>query len=138
MSPILKIHLAVTLYMTGVIWFIQLVHYPLFSAVKQDHGVFAQNHQNRTGLVVGPPMLVELFTAILLLFGNEPRLALWANLALLAVIWAATGFLQVPCHRRLLNGFDPTTHRRLVHSNWIRTAAWSLRSLLLLALAGGS
>lgn len=30
---LLLVHAAVTLYMTGVIWFVQVVHYPLFSCV---------------------------------------------------------------------------------------------------------
>jgi hypothetical protein len=42
--------------------------------------------------------------------------------------------LQVPAHGVLAEGFDADAHRRLVASNWIRTIAWTARSLLLLAL----
>jgi hypothetical protein len=49
---------------------------------------------------------------------------------LLAVIWLSTVFLQVPCHNRLVSGFDQATYERLVNSNWIRTIAWSLRGAL--------
>jgi hypothetical protein len=32
MGPLLLAHAAATLFMVGVIWFVQLVHYPLFAA----------------------------------------------------------------------------------------------------------
>ncbi len=135
MSPIWKIHFAATLYMTGVIWFVQIVHYPLFDAVRENHGRFANRHQSRTGFVVAPVMLVELFTAVLLMV-RAPSTPLVANLVLIAVIWAVTFAVSVPCHQRLLEGFDTAVHRRLVASNWLRTAAWSARALLLLMLWG--
>lgn len=55
-----------------------------------------------------------------------------AGLALVAVIWLSTALLQVPCHELLCVGFDPAVHQRLVWTNWIRTAAWSLRGFLVL------
>ena len=60
--------------------------------------------------------------------------ALWMGLFLLLVIWLSTALLQVPCHNRLVNGFDPKIHHRLVKTNWIRTVAWSLRAIIALNL----
>jgi hypothetical protein len=54
---------------------------------------------------------------------------------LLAVIWISTAFVQVPCHEQLSQGFDKAVHQRLVWTNWLRTAAWSLRALLVLWMA---
>ena len=65
------------------------------------------------------------------------RGAVWAGLALLAVIWLSTALVQVPLHRRLQGGFDAAAHRRLVRTNWLRTAAWTLRAALALRLAFG-
>jgi hypothetical protein len=48
----------------------------------------------------------------------------------------STFAVQVPLHARLAAGFDPQAHRRLVLTNWWRTAAWSLRSLLALWILG--
>ena len=56
------------------------------------------------------------------------------GLALVAVIWGSTHFLQVPCHRRLAeSGPDRATLRRLVVTNAIRTVAWTGRAAIVLA-----
>ena len=131
-------HLAATLFMTGVIWFVQVVHYPMMDAAeRENYPEHQRRHQTLTSYVVGPVMLFELATAIgLLYFYLQTGRSTWAlvNLLLLAVIWFSTFFVQVPCHERLARGFSPDAHRRLVDSNWIRTMAWTLRSALLLAL----
>ncbi len=141
-SALTMIHLVATWTMVGVIWFVQLVHYPMFRLQPSDGFVaFAQEHQRRTSWVVIPPMLIELATALLLLarsltasFGGHTRLLIGLGLALLLVIWASTFLLQVPCHRHLLSGRDEPTLRRLVATNWVRTGGWTLRGVVALAL----
>ena len=126
---LLIVNAAAALYMTGLIWFVQVVHYPLYARVG-DAGFreYEREHSLLTGRVVALPMLIELATALpLRLSGVETAL----SLGLLGAIWVSTAVIQVPCHNRLVQGFDETTLRRLVQSNWIRTAAWTLRSLLL-------
>lgn len=128
--------LASTLFMTGVIWFVQVIHYPLFARTgTTDFPAYERAHTSLTTWVVAPPMLIELISA-LLLFWYRPagmsNLSCGFGLALLSVIWLSTIFLQIPCHEQLSNSFDPVIHQRLVATNWIRTAAWSLRSLLVL------
>ncbi|GAB4427407.1 MAG: hypothetical protein Kow0031_07440 [Anaerolineae bacterium] len=129
-------NLGATLYMVGLIWFVQIVHYPLFSEVQRpDFGTYEALHSQLTTLVVMPPMLIELGTAILLLWFRPAQLpgwSVWLGLALVLLIWASTFFLQVPQHTTLAAGFDDAAHRFLVISNWLRTAAWSLRGLLVL------
>jgi uncharacterized membrane protein len=136
MTWILKLNLAATLYMTGLIWFVQLVHYPLFSKVGGgSFAAYESLHRYWTGFAVGPAMLLELLTAVLLVMEPAPALRgswAWAGLALVAVVWASTFFLQVPEHDVLQHGFDARSHQRLVMTNWIRTAAWTLRAGLLL------
>ena len=131
------VHLAATLLMTGLIWFVQVVHYPLFAKVGAGFSVFELEHARRTGWVVGPLMVIELASAGWLLWhppsGSSRALPL-LGLGLLAVIWTSTAFLQVPCHRVLGRGFDAQVHSRLVRSNWIRTAAWTGRSMIAVAL----
>lgn len=52
---VLLAHAAATLFMVGLIWFVQVVHYPLFAKVGPDVFVpYAASHGNLTGLVVGP------------------------------------------------------------------------------------
>jgi len=135
---LLLAHLAATLVMVGVIWFVQAVHYPLFAAVGEaGWEAYAEEHVRRTGRVVGPPMLVEGATAALLLVwrpASVPAGWAWAGGALLAAIWLSTAFLQVPRHRRLGGGFHPAAARTLVATNWLRTVAWTVRGLLALAM----
>ncbi len=138
--PLLLVHLAATLFMGGLIWFVQVVHYPLFALAGAGGGAspaYQAAHMQRTGLVVGPPMLVEAATALLLLAAPPegiPRSWLWAGLFALALIWAVTALASVPAHEALARGFDADVHRALVRSNWARTLLWTARGALALAL----
>ncbi len=129
---ILLVHAAATLFMTGLIWFVQVVHYPMFASVGADaFAAYAQRHSSLTGWVVGPVMLIELATAIALVADTSvPRWMSWTGAALLAAVWLSTALLQVPRHAELARGFDPVAHGSLVATNWIRTIGWSLRALL--------
>jgi len=141
LTTVLIAHAAATWVMVGVIWFVQLVHYPLMDRVRTEPAEaftnFEKAHQRGTTLIVAPAMLLELATAIglvvLLPAGNAAMLA-WVGLALVGVNWVSTAALQMPCHRKLEKGFDPATHQKLVRSNWLRTAAWSIRGILAAAL----
>lgn len=138
-SLTVTVHLAATLYMVGLVWFVQRVHYPLFARVGPEaFREYERDHIARTGPVVGPPMLLELASALALLVarpeGVSPA-AVWTGAGLLAVVWASTVFLQVPRHTRLREGFDARVLRELVATNWIRTAAWTLRGGLAIGIA---
>lgn len=134
---VVVLHLAATMVMIGIIWFVQVVHYPLMALAGRDgYPAFQAAHSRRTTFVVAPPMLVELATGAWLALRPPPFFpasAAWAGLALLAVVWLSTFFLQVPEHGRLEHGFDAVAHRRLVRGNWVRTVAWTLRGTLLIA-----
>jgi hypothetical protein len=144
-QTLLIAHAAATWLLTGLIWVVQLVHYPLFEHVVPGQFVeFERRHATAITWIVAPAMGAELVTGVGLLLMTAAGTAhtlLLVGAGLIAVNWASTAWIQVPCHRRLSNGFDATVHRRLVRSNWIRTAAWSLRAVLvavLLALGLGS
>lgn len=141
---LLIVHLVATTFMAGVIWFVQIVHYPLFSRVgRAEFADYEAAHQRLTTFVVGPAMLVEALCAILLLFaapaGVRPWMA-WLGIALVALLWISTAFVQVPQHEKLAAGFDQAAYTRLVGSNWVRTMGWSARVMLagwMLWLAAG-
>lgn len=125
-------HVAATGVMVGVIWFCQLVHYPLLALVSErSWGAYEIAHCNRITAIVGPAMGVELVSAAALcvpgIWWDEVPWTAWANLALLGLIWASTAFLQVPLHSRLGSGRDEAALRKLVATNWIRTLAWTAR-----------
>lgn len=134
MSGLLIVNAAATWFLTGLVWFVQVVHYPLFARVgAEGYPAYQAAHQARTTWVVGPAMLAELATAFLLAWSPPPRLPaawLWAGLGLVLLIWLSTALLQVPVHERLSGGFDQAMWRRLVTSNWLRTVAWTLRAIL--------
>ena len=137
---IFLLHLVASTFMTGLVWFVQLVHYPLMREVYEDnYKHFQLQHMNNTSMIVAPVMLIELGTGLFL------SLQLWqgsiafklpsffvANMILLGVIWVSTFFVQIPLHRQLTGGFDQKVHQRLVKTNWLRTIFWSIRVALLL------
>ncbi len=132
MNQILLAHIISTSIMCGVIWVVQLVHYPLFKFVRiNDFPEFERSHCNRITLIVLPTMGVELLSAILLVYISKENLIYQVNLFLLILIWISTFLVQTRQHQKLSSGFDENIHKNLVNFNWIRTILWSIRILLL-------
>ncbi|MBM3824420.1 MAG: hypothetical protein FJ404_16300 [Verrucomicrobia bacterium] len=133
MNALLVLHAAATWALVGLIWTVQLVHYPLFGKIGTDafRGYHAE-HTRRITRVVAPLMSAELLTAGLLFLAGQREPWLMVSFVPLAFNWLATWRVQIPLHEKLSAGFDAETHRRLVSSNWWRTAAWSIRGACLL------
>ena len=138
MRLVFLVNAAATLAMFGVILVVQQVHYPLFRGVGADGWVaYAAEHGRRMTPVVLPLMAAELVTAALLVWNRPPWVPAawaWVGLALVGVAWLSTAFVQVPLHARLGAGWDAAAHARLVSTNAVRTAAWALRSALVVWL----
>jgi len=127
---VLVAHAAAAWAMTGLIWFVQVVHYPLMGAVgASGFAAYHAAHSRLTTLVVGPLMLVEAACAVWIAL-ERPSTVAWVGLGLLAVVWGATFFVSVPRHNLLAAGFDAAVIDSLVATNWIRTIAWTVRALL--------
>ncbi|GAB4408382.1 MAG: hypothetical protein OHK0053_35110 [Microscillaceae bacterium] len=131
-------NLLVAAYLTGLIWTIQVLHYPSFA--KFGPTAFADFHTFHTAritLIVALPMVLELALAFMLWLWSplpENILAPWLSLVLLGLvglIWMSTFFWAIPLHNRLEQGFDLGIIQQLVAMNWIRTLAWTLRLGLL-------
>lgn len=132
---VFRLHLLLSLYMLGLIWFVQVVHYPLMGKVGRAVFVDYENaHTRLTSWVTAPPMLVELGTGLLLLYWYMGDWFWWGNAVGMGLIWASTFFIQVPLHAALSQQFDETQHRQLVHTNWIRTVVWTLRAVALIII----
>ena len=131
-------HGAATVYMTGLIWFVHVVHYPLFSGVgAAGYAAYQADHMRLTGYVVGLPMVIEMVGALWLAFELPPGLPRWmlfAGAMLVVGIWASTALLSVPAHNALSLGFDAEVHRSLCQTNLVRTVLWTARTLLLGAM----
>ncbi len=115
-------------FLTGLIWVIQLVHYPSFHYVdRKKFLAFNQYHQAAITVIVLPMMIFELLSA-LTLFYLFPRTFIYqASLTLVVIIWLSTFLLSVPCHNKLLKEKNSATIKTLVKTNWIRTVAWTAR-----------
>ena len=131
----LLLNLLGTWTMVGVIWFVQIVHYPLLSVVPvESASSVAVEHQRRTAWVVMIPMAVEGFSTLALLKWIPEGVAWWvpwANAVLLAVALGCTVFLSVPRHERMAMNPTPTIGHELVVTNWPRTIAWTARGIIL-------
>ncbi len=126
------IQLASSFWMMTIICFVQIVHYPIFLSVPKSHRMkFAKNHQERISYLVVPGMLIELFSLIIWGIQWGTSLYWWSATLLLVLIWFSTVFLQVPCHQRLLIVPDDETVHRLIRTNWIRTLAWIVKTMLI-------
>ncbi len=134
----LLLQAASTWAMVGLIWFVQIVHYPLMSHVgAAQFAQYEQLHQRLTTWVVAPLMLAELAVSVWLCYARPawlPAAWVWVGCGLVALIWLSTACFQVPAHDALSNNFSEVQHRWLVTSNWTRTIAWSLRGFLVLLM----
>ena len=137
MKLILLTQVFSTLFMVGLIWFVQIVHYPLYANVgREQFAEYEALHNRLTTWVVGPAMLVEMVTAVALLryAPNASTSLSWLGLGLLIVIWISTATWSVPAHDALTAGFSAGAWQKLVSTNWIRTVAWSLRGIIVMVI----
>lgn len=135
-TPILLTHVASTLFMTGVIWVTQMTQYPSFLWFKEEG--FARKHdkyRSRMAFVATLPMTLEALSGLFLLIFPPAYIGgpeNWTAFSLIAVIWISMFLVHVPLHSKLSRGFDAGAVRTLVATNWVRTAAWTLRSILVI------
>ena len=119
---------------------VQVVHYNLFDRIgEQTFEQYEADHTRLITPIVGPPMLVEIVTAVMLFFAAPPGVPRWAiaaGLVAVVAIWLSTALVQVPLHNRLLSGFNESDYRMLVGTNWIRTVLWTARGIMLAWFAG--
>ena len=132
----LLLQLGTTLPLVGLIWFVQVVAYPLFARVAvADFVAYHESHSRLITYVVAPLMACELAGAMAWLIwplGGVPRQVAWVGAALAVTTWAVTMFVSVPQHTIFARGFDARAHDLLVVTNWLRTVAWTARGAILL------
>ena len=133
------ITLALTLYMTGMIWCMQILEYPLFALVgPKEFPAYHRRHNRGLPFLVIIPSIAAFVSAVVLIFTRPARLPLWASIAVAVldlVIIVVTVVREAPLHAQLdREGYSPTVIRQLVQWNWIRTLLWTVNALLLLVL----
>ena len=127
-------HLIFTSIMTGVIWVIQIVHYPSFHFIEKElYTAFQKFHMNKISIIVMPIMLAELITGIMLFLDKSSKSPfLTISIIILVLIWLITGVFFTKAHNELIAGYQELVVNQLVAMNWIRTLLWTLRLLLLI------
>jgi hypothetical protein len=136
------VNLVSCLYMTGVIWLVQCVNYPLAKFISaEDFTPYQNAHIKAITPVVAPFMIAELASSVALLnlvpydcthcaLVNNLIIGFWVNV----LIWVMTILFSVPLHQKLKFGWNPELHKKLIYSNWVRTLSWSGRAGLLIYL----
>ena len=126
-------HLIFTSIMTGVIWVIQIVHYPSFHFIEKElYTAFQKFHMNKISIIVIPIMLAELITGMMLFLDKSSKSPfLIISFVILVLIWLITGVFFSKAHNELIAGYQELVVNQLVTMNWIRTLLWTLRLLLL-------
>ncbi len=77
--------------MVGIMWFSQVVHYPLYKKIKEGFVEYERSHIRRATLLLGPIVVIEAITAILLIGvvpGGTLTTLAGANLIVLILILA--------------------------------------------------
>jgi len=139
MNIIFIINLASSLFLTGLIWTVQCVHYPIFHRLNQSN--FTKHihfHKRAISLLVVPIMTIELATSTWLAWSAQlyPLLHQIAFIVVI-LIWVVTFFLQVPLHNKLSETRQVDSINMLVRSNWLRTFLWSFKAILSLTILNG-
>lgn len=133
-------HAAATLVMVGILWMVQVVHYPLFREVGDAaYPTYQSAHISQIGPLLLLPWGIEALTVLVLVLVPDPRLGrhlplvgawLFAAIVVVTVVWAA------PIHGLLADagGFDAALHGDLLRWNMVRTVLWTARGAVAVAL----
>jgi hypothetical protein len=125
------IYIFCSFYMTGVIWIIQLIHYPAFLEITDSNFIaFHQRHSTVMLILVGPIMVVELLTVLVL--AREFEIFWLVQAAMTILLWGLTFFVSVPIHNKLAQGQKKELLEKLTSTNWPRTLIWTAKAGLLL------
>ncbi len=139
LQVIFLLHLVATSAMFGVIWLVQLVHYPMLIGLNQiEFHSWHEFHARRISFIVAPLMLFELGASVLGVLGagaGDARIASVILASLTLGVWASTFAVSVPLHDQLSkNGYNPKVLSRLVHTNWIRTLLYTCKLILMIGM----
>jgi len=137
---LLLANILITSFLNGLVWFVQIVHYPSFRYTTAQFSAFHHFHTARTSLITAFPMLIELLLAFALLWEYQAQrnwlsiFALSAFLLALAV-WVNTFFFAIPLHVKLGEGFQEAIHAKLLQVNFWRSLLWTARLAALVGCA---
>ena len=124
-------HLVFAAAMAATIWFVQLVHYPLYRAVPAAvFTAYHTRHLRRARLTLGLPVLAEAILAATLaytLVDSDAHVLAWISFGLLASGLLVTATAIESTYRRLTDRFEESRLRSLLRWNLLRAVIWSIR-----------
>ncbi|MFK7933594.1 MAG: hypothetical protein AB8G22_08785 [Saprospiraceae bacterium] len=124
--------LTVSWALVGLIWTIQLVHYPSFHYIDPaEFSAFHQHHTNSITLIVLPLMFAELGLSAYLAYQYNFSWQYLLPLFIVLAIWASTFLISVPLHNQLATVKNELLIKKLVDTNWIRTVLWTGKAVLI-------
>lgn len=122
--------------MMGLIWLVQLSHYPAFDFFSEkDFKKFHDFHLKETTWAVIFAMVLELGSGLLLFFRYQEiplslKMTIIINFCVIGT-WISTFVFSVPIHNQLNIKKTSKLIKKLVTTNWPRTILWTLKSLIL-------
>jgi hypothetical protein len=136
MNILFIINLASSLFLVGLIWTVQCVHYPIFHLLEKDS--FTDHihfHKRSISFIVVPVMTTELITSGWLAWAANSNIIMHQiGFTLVVFVWIITFFVQVPLHNQLSTSRSSAAITKLVKSNWLRTALWTMKGILSLII----
>lgn len=120
----------------GILWFVQLIHYPLYGKIKEDFVKYEKEHIKRTTLFLTPLIILDLLLntfLVIKLSSQNCGLMLGFSLAFNVMTWLSTFSFQVEQHKKLSVKFSRKVVSDLIKTCWIRTSFWTIKVLFLLA-----
>ncbi len=132
MQLLLAANLITSFLLCGLIWTVQLVHYPMFHRFeKESFEEHIKFHGFRISLIVVPLMVIELVSSFsLAFFVSSDNVLHLIGFFIVLLIWLVTFFVQVPLHSKLTMGYSAETVNKLVSTNFIRTVLWSIKAII--------
>lgn len=134
---ILLLQALTTWILLGMLWFMQLVHYPLFRRIKENFVKYEREHIKRILSLLMPLSIIDLALNVMLVISLERGRYIFLisfALAMNIITWLSALFFQVEQHHALSEHFSKNMVHKLVKTNWISTIAWSIKAALIFAL----
>lgn len=129
-------HILLCIAVTAIVWFMQVVHYPLLGYVDADRWEeYREKRRTLTVMITYPLMAFEAltgFTLILLATQSPAYPYLAFSLVLLVGLLIYTFMYLNPQLKKITGPGDADGQKKFIKLHWIRTAGWSLRLLLLI------
>ncbi len=132
----LLFHAFATWLMIGMIFFVQVVYYPLYKRLKKHLTTFEKKDLIHMGYLVGPTLMIELVSGVVVLFALDKsityRILAYINVTLLVSVWIVS--IIIKCRHRSSKKtlMFLRFHHMLLTSNWIRTTIWGIRGVVVL------